>query len=334
VLDHHHIIFWSDTIDLMGDEELTEIRSKSSNNVGTYVTKDIERGRVILRECPFAKTAELVLRFLSTPTPTGNAKSDEEIRSLQHAITTAGQTRQGAMLRREKEGSGSFQDLYPPRVRAALDRLCIYAYQHEFDSLPETIQKKWLSLHDAFQDIPLGMETSVGIFGLQSPKGRLLNGTVGTSLGKRGKDKNEGRFSVRTKRKDDNGNIISEDLWIKKENIKTVYGTCRSNAFSNGLFEKICRINHNCKPNATELSMEGVTDVLDKQLPLDNRLAPSKPNEYGVLSNREIKAGEELTISYLGKRIETRSTKTRREELREKYGFHCECEACQRNEMC
>ena len=312
-----------------GEEELTEIRTKSSNNVGTFVTKDIQRGRVVLRECPFAKTSDAVLRFHTTPNPTGNAKIDAEIRSLQRVITTAGQTRQAAMLRMEKEGKGSFQDLYPPHVRAALDRMCVYAYQHLFNSLPESTQKKWLSLHDGFQDVPLGMESSVGIFGLKSPKGQQLNGTIGTSLGKKGKDKNEGRFSVRTKRKGDNGNIITEDLWIKKENIKTVYGTCRSNAFSDGLFDKICRINHSCKPNATKLSMAGVNNVLDQQLPPDKRLAPSKPNEFGVLSNREIKAGEELTVSYLGKRIETRSTKTRREELCEKYGFHCECEACQ-----
>lgn len=234
----------------------------------------------------------------------------------------------------KRTGNEKFNELFSPQARAALDKLSAYAYQHVFNLQSESIKKKWLSLHDAFQDVPLGIESPVGIFGLKSPKGMQLNHTIGTSCGKIGTGKNVDRFSVRAVRKNEEGDIVTEDLWIKNENLKTVYGTCRSNVWPTGLFEKSSRINHSCCPNATMLSVEKLNQDLDKQLPPDMRLPPGKPNEYAIIPVREIQAGEEVTLSYLGGRVQSRSTEARRETLREKYVFTCECEACKRNESC
>lgn len=326
---------------------MIEIRAKSPNSVGIFATEDIEEGTVIIRECPlFADMLQKMLHFHTSSTPTGVTAIDEEIQSLQHIIRISGQRHQVAMLRSKREGNEHFNEMFPVRARAALDKLSVYAYQHEFNQLPESVQKKWLSLHDAFQDVPIGMESPVGIFGLKSPKGEKLNGTIGTSLGKRGTGKDKGRYSVRTAKKNETEGNVTEDLWIKRENLKTVYGTCRSNTFQSGLFEKICRINHSCLSNTTMMSVEKLNRVLmmsveklnrglESQLPPDVGLTPAQPNEQAIVPvNIGIKVGEELTLNYLGKCIATRSTKTRRETLREKYGFTCECEACKRNEFC
>jgi len=275
-----------------------------------------------------------MIHFHTNPSPTGDTAIDEEIQSLQRIVRMTAQRHQGAMLRMKRTGNEKINELFSPQARGALDKLYAYAYQHEFNLQPESIKKKWLSLHDAFQDVPLGMESPVGIFGLKSPKGMQLNDTIGTSYGKIGTGKNEGRFSVRTVMTNEEGAMVTEDLWIKMENLKTVYGTCRSNVFPSGLFEKSSRINHSCCPNATMLSVERLNQDLDNQLPPNMRLAPGKPNEYAIIPVREIQAGEEVTLSYLGPHVESRSTEARRETLREKYRFTCECEACKRNELC
>eukprot|EP00579_Thalassiosira_antarctica_P014566 CAMPEP_0201930774 /NCGR_PEP_ID=MMETSP0903-20130614/25826_1 /ASSEMBLY_ACC=CAM_ASM_000552 /TAXON_ID=420261 /ORGANISM="Thalassiosira antarctica, Strain CCMP982" /LENGTH=277 /DNA_ID=CAMNT_0048469911 /DNA_START=39 /DNA_END=868 /DNA_ORIENTATION=- len=272
-----------------------------------HATEDIKEGTDIFREFAFfPNLQQKLLQFVSRSAPTGDPATDAEIQSLLRLVR---------MTAQRNPGKAHLNNEYPPKARAALDKVNMYANLHEFNLQPESVQKKWLSLHDAFQVVPLNMETPVGIFGLKSPKGKQLNNTIGTSLGTMGASKNEGRFRVRTVRKNETGDIVTEDLWTKKENLKTVHGTCCSNAFTSGLFEKICRINHSCRPNT---KIRTVTD--------------SEPEEYAVIAFCDIEAGEGLTLSYLQQRSESRSTEIRREELLEKYGFRCECEACERNE--
>ena len=68
-------------------------------------------------------------------------------------------------------------------------------------------------------------------------------------------------------------------------------------------------------------TLDEYNDIYGKQLKAEN------PNECITVAQGDIKAGDQLTLSYLfvgaGKDV-----KTRREELREKYGFECLCPAC------
>lgn len=315
---------------------MIEVRAKSTNNVGTFATEDIEEGTIILRECPlFPDLQENSSHFNRSPAPTGDAEIDAEIRSLQRVGAMAAKTHEEAMSRMERTGNASFHEVFPPQARAALDRLSLHAYQHKFNMQPESIKKKWLSLHDAFQDVPMGIESSVGIFGLKSEKGKQLNDTIGTCLGIVGSGRNTGRVSVRTVRHTEMGDTARKDLWIKRENLKTVYGTCRSNRFATGIFEKTSRINHSCCPNTAMLCMKKLEEGIPAHMRAAMGFAPSKPGEYVIVSEREIRAGEELTLSYLGGQpVKTRSTESRREILCEKYCFTCECEACKKNEFC
>jgi hypothetical protein len=69
-----------------------------------------------------------------------------------------------------------------------------------------------------------------------------------------------------------------------------------------GLFEMVCRINHSCVPNAVARW----------------ELGRGERGEMRVVAKREIGEGEEITISY---GVETR-------ELKEKFGFDCDCMKC------
>jgi hypothetical protein len=83
----------------------------------------------------------------------------------------------------------------------------------------------------------------------------------------------------------------------------------RSNAYKTGeeigLFPKIARINHSCRPNTSYYWN-------------------SKLNKRIVYANRKIKKGEELFDSYISLLL----THEERQKRLEPYGFRCTCEAC------
>jgi hypothetical protein len=83
----------------------------------------------------------------------------------------------------------------------------------------------------------------------------------------------------------------------------------RSNAYNTGetigLFPKIARINHSCRPNTSYY--------------WNTRL-----NQRVVYANRKIKKGEELFDSYISLLI----THEERQKQLDRYGFTCSCEAC------
>ncbi|KAH6629470.1 hypothetical protein C7974DRAFT_394552 [Boeremia exigua] len=83
----------------------------------------------------------------------------------------------------------------------------------------------------------------------------------------------------------------------------------RTNAYNTdeqiGLFPKIARINHSCRPNTSYY--------------WSNKL-----NRRVVYASRKIKKGEEFFVSYIG----LLSTHEERQKRLNRYGFRCTCEAC------
>jgi len=102
---------------------------------------------------------------------------------------------------------------------------------------------------------------------------------------------------------------------------KSAAGVLHSNAFggtSGGtrtsvMFEIISRANHSCAPN------------------IDMQTDATRGHRASVTALRDIEAGEDLLLSYIGSvgsaRME-RPVEERRAELRRKYRFHCGCERC------
>lgn len=72
-----------------------------------------------------------------------------------------------------------------------------------------------------------------------------------------------------------------------------------------GIFPKIARINHSCRPNA------------------GNAWSDSR-NARVIYAYRDIEEGEEITVSY----IPLIKSKKERNQRLEQYGFECTCEAC------
>jgi len=77
------------------------------------------------------------------------------------------------------------------------------------------------------------------------------------------------------------------------------------NKFDKQLYGDISRFNHDCEPNAEYF----------------------RRGEFGLVQvNRDIKSGEEITLSYIGE-VDGLEKKQRQDEL-EKWGFTCECYLC------
>ncbi|KAF2419587.1 SET domain-containing protein [Tothia fuscella] len=95
----------------------------------------------------------------------------------------------------------------------------------------------------------------------------------------------------------------------EKENSDVLGLIFRSNAYKTGedigLFPKISRINHSCRPNTSYYWN-------------------AKQNKRIVYANRKIRKGEELFDSYISLLL----THKERKERLEPYGFTCSCPAC------
>lgn len=83
----------------------------------------------------------------------------------------------------------------------------------------------------------------------------------------------------------------------------------RTNAYNTddqiGLFPRIARINHSCRPNTSYYWSK-------------------KLNKRVVYASRKIKKGEEFFVSYIG----LLSAHAQRQKHLDRYGFKCTCEAC------
>ena len=124
-----------------------------------------------------------------------------------------------------------------------------------------------------------------------------------------------------------------------REDAKSAAGVLHSNGFGGtaggartvAMFETLSRCNHSCAPNVdlqtTTRSPVQSTDG-DGGASADG-LPPSRTAR--LIALRDVDAGEELTLSYLGSVGSARMEKgaeERRAELRRKYRFHCECVRC------
>ena len=70
----------------------------------------------------------------------------------------------------------SFSEEYPAESRVLLDRLQEIITEKGFESESKEVKEKWMALHDAHQNIR--KDTPVGIFGLNSAKGKEINGSL------------------------------------------------------------------------------------------------------------------------------------------------------------
>lgn len=86
----------------------------------------------------------------------------------------------------------------------------------------------------------------------------------------------------------------------------------RTNAYNTGsqigLFPKIARINHSCRPNLSYYWS-------------------AKLNKRVVYATRRIEVGEELSVSYISLLL----TRNERRRRLHRYGFSCQCEVCAQN---
>ena len=280
------------------------------NNVGLFASEDLLKDAVIFREVPFYSFGmDKICNYMVKENPTGDPVLDTEIRGIQKRIRMAN-------YKHKKQGQ-SFGEEYPPESRMLLDRLQEIISEKGFESASKDVQEKWMALHDAHQNIR--KNTTVGIFGLSSEKGKTINGTIAHCLGF---DKTKERYIVKY------SNLSShtpEKMLLKRENLKTVSGVVRSNIYQEGLFEKRCRINHSCMGNTKTCTISEYNKLLGKSL------IATHPNECITIAREDIKAGKELTCSYLCKGA-GKGLEIRREELNEKYKFVCRCETCIKEE--
>lgn len=185
------------------------------------------------------------------------------------------------------------EDRYPPEARKVMDRLtelnCI-----AFLTQSPNLEQVW-ELEDSHRQAQVG--DPVIVDGLLSEGGKKLNGQQGqvTKLD----DKDPSRMGV---------SLSTVVKSIKRNNIKTLGGICRTNFFESEsdqaqhLFKNLCRVNHACGSNAN------ITKIVWN-------------SKAFVLAKRDIKQGEEILIDYLpGEKKEDRLGL-----LQLKYNFVCQC---------
>jgi len=107
---------------------------------------------------------------------------------------------------------------------------------------------------------------------------------------------------------------LHEYHFPSEENPNKLMTIFRSNAYNTGddrvgMFPKIARINHSCRPNSGNWWSE-------------------KTDRRVIYASRDIEKDEEITVSYIPL---LKSTKDRQTRLQQ-YGFTCDCSACQSTE--
>ena len=95
---------------------------------------------------------------------------------------------------------------------------------------------------------------------------------------------------------------------LSQEMALTVWQICLTNSFDNGVCLNTSRFNHSCNANG-------------------HNFWETKTETRELRAWRDIKQGEEITLTYKVFWMETREE--RRTILKEGFNFHCECEACE-----
>jgi hypothetical protein len=108
---------------------------------------------------------------------------------------------------------------------------------------------------------------------------------------------------------DDILSLTFHESTVEKANADKLGAIFRTNAYNSGaqigLFPRIARINHSCRPNLSYYWNE-------------------KLNKRIVYATRPIKKGEEVFVSYIPLLL----THEERQKHLDRYGFKCHCEAC------
>ena len=104
-----------------------------------------------------------------------------------------------------------------------------------------------------------------------------------------------------------------KELKEADEMINKIIDIYTGNNFQNGLSIKTSRLNHSCKPNA-----------------INSNAVNSEFNEVWAICN--IKAGQEITISYKEDGLFGLRTTRNRQKILRTWGFTCICEFCQESD--
>ena len=121
----------------------------------------------------------------------------------------------------------------------------------------------------------------------------------------------EGSFALLTPEQKAEFLSLHDFRFPSEENQSHLMTIFRSNAYNTGeesvgLFPKMARINHSCRPNAGNWWSE----TREKRI---------------IFATRDIQEGEEITVSYIPLLKTTADRQTRLQQ----YGFACDCIACQ-----
>eukprot|EP00398_MALV-I-01_sp_L67-1_P000438 gene438-890_t len=247
-------------------EMLYEEKEVGPGNVGLFANCDIAEGTVIFREAPFVANAPNEAEYqreLEKNIKHCDQMLQWEFEELSDRIRIASMLNQGWYSEEER---------FSPAVKKDLDRHFEIGLIAKFLTLSDEKQNQWMSLHDAFQDIPTNCISLVFIFGCDSGKQLVLNGRFGES---QGFDSESQSYFVKIDGQED---LVK----IKRENLKTPGGVFRTNCYPTGLFEIRSRMNHSCAPNVESF-----------------QVGKSNDGEYEFRACRDIQAGEELTACYL-----------------------------------
>lgn len=278
-------------------------RSKICDGLGMFAIGDIEAESPIMIEKPFVNLGLLAVPELMQEIHRASLAGNDSIPGMSAELckTFVLLCTESNRFAEECKDAKNFDEKFPPARRKCVDAMFEICASRKFEQLPADVRKKWMSLHDCFQIIPLDRPSRVAVCGLTSEAGQKLNGLVGTATF----DKESSRFKVVF-------GANTAPRKIKRENLKTPGGVFRTNSHGEcgmALFEKRARMNHSCRSN-----------TVDRRLPVEDKII--------VLASRDIKKGEEITSCYSC----PGATEERRAFLRHKYNFECDCPACEANE--
>ena len=100
---------------------------------------------------------------------------------------------------------------------------------------------------------------------------------------------------------------------------------------SNGIFPKLSRFNHSCVPTAEFRwwVKHFLHAILSMCVNLTSLFRNEKQRRQEIRAIRSISTGQEICLCYFTTSILEAGKDERQEYLRSRYGFDCDCEACQ-----
>lgn len=261
------------------------------HGLGVLATRRIEKGEMIWEEAPI-----VCIRHNTT-----TQMADPELRPLLEKCMALG------------EGHGILNDTakpYPQEVAALMAQVTEINCQRAYATLPADARHDWTCLMSEF-GVAAGCRAH--IVGLASDAGAHVNGRAVTVV-----DFNEAssRWNCQLRGEEAEGVPTHlHNIALRAVNLATLGGIFRTNAMgyksneyeaSAALYSLFCRCNHSCNPNV-------------------NKKIDAATGKLQAFANTVLREGTELKITYTGLQLPVHK---RRELLRSKYAFTCECERC------